>query len=169
MPESTPVAVKDSILQSIKKLLGLDADFTAYDLDITIHINSAFSTLYQAGVGPLEGFFITDSNDKWDRFTGNKIQIQDVKSYVFLKVRLLFDPPSTSYGIDASKAQVDEYIWRLNVADDFSYLPAAVVPETPTALQASFWDLTGGLDFPLEAAVGDFGIDTTTGDVWRNT
>lgn len=120
MADETQVAVKDSILDSTKKLIGFDSDYTNYDLDIITHINSAFSTLYQAGVGPVEGFFIADKNDTWDRFIGNKMAINDVKSYIYLRTRLLFDPPSSSFGITAFEKQLDEFIWRLNVAADFS-------------------------------------------------
>ena len=81
------IAVKDSILQSTKKLLGFDASYDAFDLDITTHINSAFFSLYQAGVGPVEGFFIEDKNDSWDRFVGNKMAIHAVKDYVYQKVQ----------------------------------------------------------------------------------
>lgn len=127
MPEATEIAVKDSILQSTKKLLGLEASYDAFDLDIITHINTAFSTLYQAGVGPLEGFFIEDSDDTWDRFLGNKMHINDVKTYIYFRVKLIFDPPTTSFALESVKAQIDELIWRLNVADDLSYTP----PITP--------------------------------------
>lgn len=123
MPETTPVAIKDSILESTKKMIGLDASYDAFDLDITTHINSAFSTLFQAGVGPLEGFYIEDGSDTWDRFTGNRMHINDVKTYIYLRVKLLFDPPVSSFGLAAIEKQVDELIWRLNVADDFSFRP----------------------------------------------
>ena len=121
MPESTEDTTKNSILQSTKKLLGLDASYDAFDLDITTHINSAFSTLYQAGVGPLEGFFIEDDTNTWDQFIGNKMYINDVKTYIYLRVRLLFDPPVSSFGLAAIEKQIEELIWRLNVADDASF------------------------------------------------
>ena len=117
------IAVKDSILQSTKKLLGLDASYDAFDLDITTHINSAFSTLYQAGVGPVEGFLIEDANDTWALFIGNKMTINDVKTYIYLWVLLVFDRPTSSFGLAAVEKQKEELIWRLNVADDFSYVP----------------------------------------------
>jgi hypothetical protein len=124
MPE--PVELKDSILQSTKKLLGLARDYDAFDLDIITHINSAFSTLYQAGVGPLDGYMISDENDVWSAFTGNQMHINDVKSYVYLKVRMLFDPPTTSFALAANEKMLDEYIWRLNVASQFAIATAAV-------------------------------------------
>lgn len=126
MVDTPPIAVKDSILQSTKKLLGLEADYDAFDLDIQTHINTAFSTLYQAGVGPLEGFFIEDADDTWARFLGNKMHINDVKTYVYFRVKLIFDPPTSSFGLAAIEKQLDELIWRLNVADDFSIQPVIV-------------------------------------------
>ena len=160
MPDTTEVAVKNSILQSTKKLVGLDASYDAFDLDITTHINSAFSTLFQAGVGPVEGFFITDATDTWDRFIGNKMYINDVKSYIYLRVRMLFDPPTSSFGLAAVEKQIDELIWRLNVADDHSLF---IAPPTETGT----YDITGG-DFPDDAPVGALGFDRVTGDIWRN-
>lgn len=126
MADVTEIAVKDSILESTKKLLGIDTSYDVFDLDITTHINSAFSTLFQAGVGPVEGFFIEDNTDTWDRFTGNRMHINDVKTYIYLRVRLLFDPPASSFGLAAIEKQIEELIWRLNVADDFSFRTVVV-------------------------------------------
>ena len=126
MPEPVISPVADSILQSTKKLLGLDATYDAFDLDITTHINSAFSTLYQAGVGPLDGFLITGANENWSQFIGNKMHINDVKSYVYLKVQMLFDRPTSSFGLTSVEKMLEEFIWRLTVAEDF-----AIVPQTP--------------------------------------
>lgn len=107
--------MEDSILLSIKKLLGLDEDYDAFDLDVTIHINSAFFTLNQLGVGPEGGYSITGSGDQWIDFTGGRIDINSVKTYIYLKVRNLFDPPDTSYAREAFKKQAEEYEWRLLV------------------------------------------------------
>lgn len=124
MPES--VELKDSILQSTKKLLGLDREYSAFDLDIITHINSAFSTLYQAGVGPLEGYMISDENDVWSAFIGNQMHINDVKSYLYIQVRMLFDPPTTSFALAANEKMLAEYIWRLSVAAEFAIATATV-------------------------------------------
>lgn len=123
MSNTLGTPVKDSILQSTKKLLGLEAAYDAFDLDITTHINSAFSALFQAGVGPLEGFFIEDADDTWTQFIGSKPHINDVKSYIYLRVRMLFDPPTSSFGLAAVEKQIEELIWRLNVADDIVIVP----------------------------------------------
>lgn len=105
-----------SILTSTKKILGIDQDYTVFDLDIITHINTAFSTLTQLGVGPPEGFMIEDAIAEWDDFiVDNDLQYNSVKSYVFLRVRQLFDPPTTSYLIAATDQQIKELEWRLNV------------------------------------------------------
>lgn len=107
--------MEQSILNSTKKILGIAEDYTVFDLDIITHINTAFSTLTQLGVGPAEGFMIEDAEAVWTDFIPNDIQYNSVKSYVFLKVRQLFDPPTTSYLISAVDQQIKELEWRLNV------------------------------------------------------
>jgi hypothetical protein len=106
-----------SILTSTKKILGLDASYTAFDPDVTTHINSAFSTLTQLGVGPAEGFMIEDETAVWDDFLvmADDLQYNSIKTYVYLRVRMLFDPPSTSFVIAALNEQIKELEWRLNV------------------------------------------------------
>lgn len=106
----------DSILDSTKKILGLTPDYTEFDLDILTHINSVFFTLQQLGIGPEQGFMIEGSSATWDEFLGTTPRYAAVKTYVYLKVRLLFDPPATSYAIDALKQQAAELEWRLNVS-----------------------------------------------------
>jgi hypothetical protein len=108
--------MEQSILNSTKKILGLSEDYTVFDLDIITHINSAFSTLTQLGIGPAEGFMIDDATYMWEDFiVVEDFQYNSVKSYVFLKVRQLFDPPQTSYLISAVERQIQELEWRLNV------------------------------------------------------
>jgi hypothetical protein len=104
-----------SILTSTKKVLGIDENYTVFDEDIIMHINTAFSTLTQLGVGPPAGFMIDDAADEWDDFIVDDAQYNSVKSYVFLRVRQLFDPPTTSYLIAAFDRQIQELEWRLNV------------------------------------------------------
>ena len=106
----------DSILVSIKKLLGIAADYTHFDPDIIMHINSAFSILTQLGVGPPEGFRIEDNTKTWNDFIGDVTRIDAVKSYVYLKVSLMFDPPTSSAVLSAKERQISELEWRLNVA-----------------------------------------------------
>lgn len=107
--------MEQSILTSTKKILGIAEDYTAFDLDIMTHINTAFSTLTQLGVGPPAGYMVDDVSDEWEDFFGTDLQYQAVKSYVFLRVRYLFDPPTTSYLISAYERQIQELEWRLNV------------------------------------------------------
>lgn len=103
-----------SILTSTKKVLGIAEDYTVFDVDIIMHINSAFSTLTQLGIGPAAGFMIEDADAEWSEFFEDDLQYNSVKSYVFLKTRQLFDPPTTSYLISAVERQIQEFEWRLN-------------------------------------------------------
>ena len=106
----------ESILTSIKKLLGIDEEYAQFDSDIIMHINSVFLNLTQLGVGPSEGFQIEDDSDTWEDFIGDSNQLQAVKSYVYLKVKLLFDPPLSSSVIESMNRMIAELEWRLNVA-----------------------------------------------------
>lgn len=105
--------MENSILNSTKKILGVSSSYTAFDLDIITHINSVFSTLNQLGVGPIDGFGIEDESTEWSALDIPQNQLQMVRSYIFLKVRMLFDPPATSFHISAMESQIDEYEWRL--------------------------------------------------------
>lgn len=108
--------METSILTSIKKLLGPEEDYTHFDTDIIIHINSAFMNLNQLGVGPKGGFTIEDKEAKWEDFIlDDRKDIEGVKTYVYLKVRLIFDPPQMGYLVEAIKDQIKELEWRLNV------------------------------------------------------
>ena len=106
----------ESILTSIKKLLGIDEEYTQFNSDIIMHINSVFLNLTQLGVGPSEGFLIEDDTATWDDFIGDSNQLQAVKSYVYLKVKLLFDPPLSSSVTESMNRMISELEWRLNVA-----------------------------------------------------
>lgn len=108
----------DSILTSVKKMLGIAEEYTHFDADLIMHINSVFMILAQLGVGPSEGFFIEDDTATWDEFVQGKKEINSVKSYVGLKVRLLFDPPSSSAAMEAANRLIEEFEWRLNLAAD---------------------------------------------------
>lgn len=108
--------MEDSILRSTKKILGIDPEYTVFDLDIITHINTAFSTLNQLGVGPVNGFAIEDDTAVWSDYTVDELKFNAVKTYVHLRVRLIFDPPTTSYLINAFEKQVEQLEWRLNVS-----------------------------------------------------
>lgn len=106
----------DSILVSIKKLLGIDKEYEQFDPDIIIHINTVLMVLEQLGIGPEDGFFITGKDEVWSVFLGKHLtHVEAVKTYIYLKVRLIFDPPSNSFLIDAITRQIAELEWRLNV------------------------------------------------------
>lgn len=107
--------MSDSILTSTKKVLGVDDAYTAFDVDILMHINTVLATLNQLGIGPDAGFMIEDKAATWADFLGTDLRLNPVKSYVYLRVRMLFDPPTTSFLINAMNEQVKELEWRLNV------------------------------------------------------
>lgn len=107
--------METSILNSIKKILGLAPDYTVFDVDIILHINSVLTTLTQLGIGPGEGFMIEDDSVTWEQFIADDLELNSVKTYVFLRVKMLFDPPQTSYLISAANDQIRELEWRLNV------------------------------------------------------
>ena len=104
----------DSILTSIKKLLMLDEDDISFDTDIMIHINSVLSILNQLGVGPDNGFTITDKTTTWQEYLGSYPNFDSVRSYVYLKVKLLFDPPSSNAVIESYNHVIRELEWRIN-------------------------------------------------------
>ena len=118
--------MENSILTSVKKMLGFAEDYTAFDDDILININSVFSTLTQLGIGPSDGFMIEDATPTWDDYITAGVpdnELNSVRTYVFLKLRLLFDPPSSSYFIASMEKQIAEFEWRLNVSREYALYP----------------------------------------------
>lgn len=103
-----------SILTGIKKILGIPEDYNVFDLDVITHINSAFSTLTQLGIGPAAGFMIEDESAVWADFIADDFQYNAVRTYVYLRVKQVFDPPTTSYLVAAFNEQIKELEWRLN-------------------------------------------------------
>lgn len=108
----------DSILTSVKKMLGIDEEYTHFDSDIIMHINSVLLILTQLGIGPSSGFMIEGKTETWEDFIGEGSNLEAVKSYVYMKVKMLFDPPLSSGVIDAMNRMINEFEWRLNVAVD---------------------------------------------------
>lgn len=104
----------NSILTSTKKILGVGADYAAFDIDIITHINSSLSIISQIGIGPEAGFFIVDDEAEWSDIGLPDNQLALLRTYVYLKVRMLFDPPSTSFVIDAMNKQIAEHEARLS-------------------------------------------------------
>lgn len=128
----------DRILTTVKKLLNMEENYTAFDTDITLFINSAIGTLTQLGIGPAEGFEIADATATWTDFLGDDPRLNSAKTYVYLRVRLVFDPPSTSFVINALTEQMKELEWRLNVqregeawVDPRTIVTTDYVPATP--------------------------------------
>ena len=133
--------MNDSILNSIKKMLGITEEYEHFDQDIIAHINSAFMILTQLGVGPSGGFFITDKSATWSSFINNgatsysnsrsrlrelavaqaantTVNVGMIKSYIYMKVKLVFDPPQNSFLVDSLNKSISEYEWRLNAMYD---------------------------------------------------
>ena len=109
---------EESILDYVKKLLGIQKDYTHFDPDIIYGINAAFAVLTQLGVGPEEGFMVSDDTAKWTDFVSDTARLSLIKEYVYLKTRLLFDPPTSAALIDVMNKSASEYEWRLYIASD---------------------------------------------------
>lgn len=107
--------MNNSILTTTKKALNLAEEDIAFDMDIIMHINSVFSDLNQLGVGPDLGFMIEDESTTWDAFLGSDPRLNHVKTYVYLRVRMLFDPPQTGFHTQAMQEQITKLEWMLNV------------------------------------------------------
>lgn len=110
--------MEQSILTSIKKLLGIPAEYEHFDQDLIMHINSVFMILNQLGVGPEEGFHIEDDTVFWQDYVEDPDELQAIKSYIHLKTKLLFDPPASGTIMECYKQMINEMEWRLNVAVD---------------------------------------------------
>lgn len=108
----------ESILTSIKKLLGITEEYKNFDSDLIIHINSVLSVLNQLGIGPKEGFIIKDDTAVWTDFIVGETTIELVKTYVYLKVKLIFDPPLSSAVIESMKETIKEFEFRSLIAVD---------------------------------------------------
>lgn len=106
----------ESILKSIKKMLGIPEEYDYFDADLIMHINSVIMILTQLGVGPTEGFSIKDESAVWNDFISDETKLDLVRSYIYLKVRLIFDPPTGSAIIESINRSISEFEWRLNVA-----------------------------------------------------
>lgn len=110
-----------SILNDVKEAIGIMPDYTVFDQTLIMHINSVFMILHQMGVGPDAGFRLSSGNETWDEFMpSSNIDFESVKSYICMKVRLLFDPPSSSSHMDCIKQAIQEFEWRLNFESELS-------------------------------------------------
>lgn len=125
--------MSESILTSTKKALNITEAYEVFDPDIIMHINSVFDTLKQLGIGPAEGFMIEDKDTLWSAYLGASLRYNSIKTYIYLRVRMLFDPPTTGYHMEAMKEQIKELEWRLNVdREDTDWVdpdPDDVIPD----------------------------------------
>ena len=144
--------MSESILTSIKKLLNISEEYTHFDADVMMHINMAFMVLYQLGIGS-EPFKITDKTSTWSDFLGDATDLEGVKTYIFLKVKLVFDPPQSSAAMEAIKENIAELEWRLNVTVDPKDTFTATMAEVNAHALANRAEITA---FEREAArLGD--------------
>lgn len=112
---SENIKIEDSILLTIKKMLGIGEEYTNFDTDIIVHINTAIMVLRQLGVGPQDkAFTISSKDDKWSDFINDKDDLEGTKTYIYLKVRMVFDPPQHGPTQEAFKESIKEYEWRLS-------------------------------------------------------
>jgi hypothetical protein len=118
----------DSILTTIKKMLGITEEYTQFDTDITIHINSIISVLAQIGVGPASGFLVVDKSNKWTDWLTTTTNLESVKSYIHLRVRLLFDPPTNSAVTKSYEQIIKELEWRILVTTDPPFVEEVIEP-----------------------------------------
>lgn len=136
--------MEDSILLSIKKLLGIDNSDDVFDLDILVNINSIFSTLYQIGVGEEEHYVVLGKNDTWNEVFKDCSELVDlIKLYTYLKVRVIFDPPTSSFVLDALNNQAKELEWRIQVQAESSDIFSSCDCEgdsLPDSVVESLWN-----------------------------
>jgi hypothetical protein len=131
--------MEQSILRSTKKILGVDPDDTSFDLDIITHINSAFSTLTDIGIGPEEGFVIEDETVEWESYlVDDPIKLTKVKTCIYLRTRLLFDPPTQAFLLEAFKEQLREAEWRLNTNRESTEWVDPIPPRVPDDAEVGF-------------------------------
>jgi len=162
----------NSILDSVKKVLGFDPEFTEFDLDIVMHINSAFGSLQQLGVGSGTGFYIQDNTTLWSQYVSQLLYLGMVKQFIYMTVRLAFDPPATSFAIEAIQKQLAELSLRINVAAESINQPSDPFAEevfdvsgvTPTVFVVKAITLQFAAEVFLDANEANTFRLTMTGD-----
>lgn len=150
----------ESILDTVKKVLGLLPDVTAFDLDIVMHINGVIGSLWQFGVTSDASLAISDNTTLWSAITARQDILNLIRPYMFMRVKFIFDPPASGFAISAMTQQIQQFEWRLVSAVETTYAGPTV--------NGNWWVLDGLSDFPPGALIGDFGIDFPTGDVYSN-
>lgn len=152
-----------SILTTVKKTLGLLEDYSAFDQDLILFINSVFGDLRQLGVGPPTGFEIEDSSKKWVDFIGNDLRFAGVKTFMHLKVKQVFDPPENGAVSIAMEKMVQEAAWRLKVTVDEVFAEVSAVTDEG----AIVWILDEQGNFPEEAPYNSVGFNPVNRMIWR--
>lgn len=146
----------DSIVVTIKKMLGVDLDYDVFNTDIIVLINSAFMTLTQLGVGPKEGFVVTDYNTRWSDFLTNKVKLEAAKNYVFLKVKSVFDSPASSAVMNAYEKQMQELEWRLNVqaesVEEFDFMKQDAIKNQKATCQGRDSQTAHGIQYVIDTS-----------------
>lgn len=130
-----------SILLTIKKMMGIAEEYHAFDLDIIIHINSVFLSLYQLGIGPETPYQIIDETQEWSEF---QTEIPGVQTYVYLKVRLLFDPPTNSFLVNSMQEQIKEFEWRFDMQHEHGVKEEDNTPEVVNSMLNAIIRKKGG-------------------------
>lgn len=110
--------MQESILLTIKQMLGIPSEYSVFDEELAVYINTVIAALRQLGVGPENGFAITGENESWEDYIGDTSMYENVKAYIYLKVRMMFDPPSSSFVLEAFKNQAAEIEWRIYIQAD---------------------------------------------------
>lgn len=162
-----PLNTQLSILNSIKKMLAIDPSYDVFDDEIKMHINSVFSILEQIGATPAGGFYLETGNEKWTDYLHDIKGVDMVKSYIFLKVQLIFDPPPTSFAIESKQKLIAELESRLNY-HELTFNPSArdFAPSVQ-GLPATAWVMNDDDTYPEGMKSGEVALNTVTGDLWR--
>lgn len=122
MGDTSKISNDDSILESVKKMLGPGPDQTEFDSELLMNINGVFFELQQLGIGPEEGFSVYDDTEKWIDFTTDENVLNALKPYMYLKIKLIFDPPTSSSVLASFENMINRFEWRLNVDSELKSL-----------------------------------------------
>lgn len=133
----------NSILDEVKKIVGLSPTYTSFDQDIILHINTVFSILNGLGIGPTAGFSIGNNTVTWDDYgaVGGDRNMNSVKTYMSLRVKMFFDPPTTSFVIEAMNKQIEELEWRLSVKREGESWTDPNPPPTDLETEPPWWEI----------------------------
>jgi hypothetical protein len=157
----------ESILESIKRPLGLNEEDTSFDAEIEMHINGVFSVLNQIGVAPVDNFMIDGKTTKWSDFLLDRQNVNMVQSYMFLQVQLIFDPPSTSFAIESKQKLIDQLVWRMQSLE-LAFNPDAWMSPAPDAVEEPLvWEIDERDPLPVEMEKGEVAFDPVTGNAIR--